>query len=90
MTNSIYKTLLHQQKVKFHFEDEEKDLAAATAAGKLTKSYLDAHKAAHNKFVEILSTLKPSVSDDAIDYAMKWLVNHIKETDFQYKDKLVK
>jgi hemerythrin len=74
--------------VKFHFTEEEKDMTAATSAGKLTKSYLDGHKAAHAKFVEILSTVKPTVSDDVVDYAMKWLVNHIKGTDFQYKDKL--
>ena len=79
---------MHQQKVKFHFDAEEKDLEAATSAGKLTKSYFDSHKAAHKKFVEILSTLKPTVSDDAVDYAMRWLVNHIKVTDFQYKEKL--
>ena len=57
--------------MKFHFTEEEKDMTAATSAGKLTKSYLDGHKAAHAKFVEILSTVKPTVSDDVVDYAMK-------------------
>ena len=60
-------------------------MQAAVGASKLEKTYFDAHKAAHAKFVSILETVKPSVSDDVIDYAMKWLVNHIKTTDFKYK-----
>lgn len=77
-----------REKVKSHFEDEENDMKRAVEAGNLTKTYFDAHAASHNKYIAILSTFEPVVSDEAVDYAMKWLVTHIKKVDFHYKDKL--
>nr|AQV13694.1 hemerythrin [Nephtys incisa] len=69
-------------KVKEHFENEEKLMTE--------KKYsdLDAHKAIHAKFIGDLNGLSAPLKDDKIIYAKEWLVNHIKGTDFKYKDQL--
>eukprot|EP00918_Siedleckia_nematoides_P078480 GHVU01171733.1.p1 GENE.GHVU01171733.1~~GHVU01171733.1.p1 ORF type:complete len:119 (-),score=24.88 GHVU01171733.1:342-698(-) len=61
----------------------------ATEEG-MMKDYPDlkTHKALHDKFVADLKGLSTPLDDKTIDFAKSWLVNHIKNTDFQYKEKL--
>nr|AQV13636.1 hemerythrin [Euphrosine capensis] len=47
-----------------------------------------AHKAIHDKFLADLKAVKPPVNTEGQHWAKDWLVNHIKGTDFKYKDQL--
>nr|AQV13719.1 hemerythrin [Oxydromus pugettensis] len=71
-----------KKKVKDHFAYEEGKMANLDAA------YLTDHKKKHSDFVSKLEALSPPVDGKNIDFAKDWLVQHIKNTDFQYKGKL--
>nr|ASW22269.1 hemerythrin [Eunice norvegica] len=68
-------------KIDFHFRNEEKAMDAASYECK-------DHKQKHKDFEAVLAGLPVPIPDDKIHYAMDWLVNHIKNTDFKYKGKL--
>lgn len=76
------------QKFKEHFVHEEADIKKGVDSGTISQTYLTAHAAAHNKFLEVFGSFKLPVGDDEVDYSMKWLVNHIKAMDFEYKEKI--
>nr|AQV13590.1 hemerythrin [Arichlidon gathofi]AQV13757.1 hemerythrin [Randiella sp. EP-2017] len=68
--------------VKNHFNHEEEMMKAKNYAE------LAPHKQMHDDFVAKISALAVPVSADTVHFAKDWLVNHIKVTDFKYKDKL--
>jgi hemerythrin family non-heme iron protein len=68
--------------VKTHFESEESLMKGANFAD------YSSHKSAHDDFLATLNGLSAPVSDDTVNFAKDWLVNHIKGTDFKYKGKL--
>ncbi|XP_013410049.1 hemerythrin [Lingula anatina] len=68
---------------KDHFADEEGMMAKSTKYGDLA-----AHKQKHDKFIADISKLSCPLNDDQIHFAKDWLVQHIKGTDFEYKEKL--
>nr|ASW22254.1 hemerythrin [Capilloventer sp. Capillo2] len=68
--------------VEKHFHDEEGMMEKAHYAE------IAPHKQMHHDFVAKLKGLKAPVDDATIHFAMDWLVNHIKNTDFKYKGKL--
>ncbi|KAK2173556.1 hypothetical protein NP493_868g05003 [Ridgeia piscesae] len=65
-----------------HFTDEEGMMEKAKYAD------LAAHRTIHNEFVAKIKGLSTPLSDEVVTFAKKWLVNHIKGTDFKYKGKL--
>lgn len=48
----------------------------------------DAHKRKHDIFFKTLTWVTNPVSTEYADYAMNWLAQHIKNTDFKYRYKL--
>jgi len=48
----------------------------------------DAHKLKHDIFFKTLTWVTNPVSTEYMDFAMNWLAQHIKNTDFKYKYKL--
>merc|ERR1711970_1112383 len=48
----------------------------------------DAHKLKHDIFFKTLTWVTNPVSTEYMDWAMNWLAQHIKNTDFKYKYKL--
>ncbi|CAH1796368.1 unnamed protein product [Owenia fusiformis] len=70
--------------VEKHFADEEEMMIAK----KYDEKLLTPHQKAHRDFVSDLKGLAAPVNKDSIDFAKKWLVNHIKGTDFKYKGRL--
>merc|ERR1711971_1474891 len=48
----------------------------------------DAHKLKHDNFFKTLTWVTNPVSTEYIDWAMNWLAQHIKNTDFKYRYKL--
>nr|AQV13713.1 hemerythrin [Oenone fulgida]AQV13716.1 hemerythrin [Oligochaeta sp. EP-2017] len=70
-----------RDRVGTHFKTEEDAMDAAGYP-------CEGHKQKHKDFVEKLAGLSGTLSDETIHYAMDWLVNHIKGTDFHYKGKL--
>merc|ERR1712029_82507 len=48
----------------------------------------DAHKLKHDIFSKTLTWVTNPVSTEYMDFAMNWLAQHIKNTDFKYKYKL--
>ncbi|KAK2179695.1 hypothetical protein NP493_477g03030 [Ridgeia piscesae] len=62
-----------------HFADEEKMMTKKAFDG------LAEHAKVHNEFVATIKGLKVPLDDDTVDFAKKWLVNHIKGVDFKYK-----
>jgi hemerythrin family non-heme iron protein len=71
-----------QKLVKAHFDSEEALMKAANF------SDFASHKGVHDDFLSTLNGLSAPVSDDTVNFAKNWLVNHIKGTDFLYKGKL--
>nr|AQV13684.1 hemerythrin [Mesochaetopterus taylori] len=72
-----------QEVVKAHFADEEGMMSKANFPeyGK--------HKHAHDEFYgKLMSLSSAQVDDEAIKYATRWLVSHIKDTDMKYKKQL--
>jgi len=57
-----------------------------------SKTYHDCeeHKKKHNAFYKVLYDMQNPVPTASIEWAKNWLVQHIKNTDFQYKFKLDK
>jgi hemerythrin family non-heme iron protein len=47
------------------------------------------HKEVHDAYMEKLKHFAVPVKDKDIKYCMSWLVNHIKNTDFKYKNELL-
>ena len=47
------------------------------------------HKMKHYKFFVILDDLKAPIDCEKINWAKNWLAQHIKNTDHQYKEKLL-
>nr|AQV13738.1 hemerythrin [Pectinaria gouldii] len=47
-----------------------------------------AHKAAHDEFIGKLSRLTAPVNSDDVDFCKDWLVQHVKNFDFDYRGKL--
>ncbi|XP_032225455.1 hemerythrin-like protein [Nematostella vectensis] len=74
---------------KGHFTTEEAEMKKGVDAGKLDGAHYKGHCTAHNKFLELFGSFGNNLGDDEINYSMKWLVNHIKSTDFHYKGKLI-
>nr|AQV13625.1 hemerythrin [Drilonereis sp. EP-2017]AQV13630.1 hemerythrin [Eunice pennata]AQV13705.1 hemerythrin [Nicomache venticola] len=73
------KELIHL--VEKHFRNEEKAMDTANYECK-------AHKDMHAGFEKELAGLPNPVQQKHTDFAMDWLVQHIKDTDFKYKGKL--
>ena len=48
----------------------------------------DAHKLKHHIFFKTLTWVTNPVSTEYVDWAMNWLAQHIKNTDFKYRYKL--
>merc|ERR1711887_268275 len=48
----------------------------------------DAHKKKHDVFFKTLTWVTNPVSEEYMNFAMNWLAQHIKNTDFKYKYKL--
>nr|ASW22253.1 hemerythrin [Capilloventer sp. Capillo1] len=71
-----------KQAVADHFASEEAMMKAGNYPDYTT------HKAMHDDFTGTLNKVATPVSNDTIQFAKNWLVNHIKNTDFKYKDKL--
>ena len=67
--------------VVLHFKTEEDSFNAKGWSGAA------AHKATHDKFVQDALAVS-SVGDDQIHFLKNWLVNHIKVSDFQYREVL--
>nr|AQV13642.1 hemerythrin [Galathowenia oculata]AQV13666.1 hemerythrin [Heteromastus filiformis]AQV13773.1 hemerythrin [Themiste pyroides] len=65
-----------------HFTNEQGMMKAANYGDFST------HCAAHKGFLDKIRGLKAPVDDATIKFAKEWLVNHIKGTDFKYKEKL--
>jgi len=57
-----------------------------------SKTYHDCaeHKKKHNAFYKVLFDAKNPVPAETTNWAMNWLAQHIKNTDFQYRFKLDK
>merc|ERR1711872_1069049 len=70
-------------KYRDHFEYEE-GLFSQTK----DDEYVDSHKMKHNAFLATMKGLTVPVAASWIDYATNWLTQHIKNTDFRYKDKM--
>nr|AQV13748.1 hemerythrin [Phascolosoma agassizii] len=65
-----------------HFSHEEGMMQKANYAG------YPPHKKMHEDFLTKIRGLKAPLDDGTVHYAKDWLVNHIKTTDFKYKEKL--
>lgn len=68
--------------VDAHFTYEESEMKANKYAN------FEPHRNAHQKFLADLKGLSAPLSDANINFAKDWLVNHIKDIDFGYKNKL--
>ena len=66
-----------------HFDYEEKQFLAC---GEPCDA--DAHKKKHDIFFKTLTWVTNPVSTEYMDWAMNWLAQHIKNTDFKYRYKL--
>merc|ERR1712243_249932 len=66
-----------------HFDYEEKQFMAC---GEPCDA--DAHKKKHDIFFKTLTWVTNPVSTEYMDFAMNWLAQHIKNTDFRYRYKL--
>merc|ERR1712114_165091 len=66
-----------------HFDYEEKQFMAC---GEPCDA--DAHKKKHDIFFKTLTWVTNPVSTEYMDWAMNWLAQHIKNTDFKYRYKL--
>ena len=66
-----------------HFDYEEKQFMAC---GEPCDA--DAHKKKHDIFFKTLTWVTNPVSTEYMDFAMNWLAQHIKNTDFKYRYKL--
>lgn len=65
-----------------HFKDEEGMMKKENYDG------LTSHNVIHTTFVKKIEGLRCPLDDATINFAKKWLVNHIKGVDFKYKGKL--
>ena len=68
-----------------HFVHEESLLKKSTLHP-AEETYQHINK--HNAFLATMRGLKTPVSSTWIDYATNWLSQHIKNTDFRYKNKM--
>jgi len=66
-----------------HFDYEEKQFMAC---GEPCDA--DAHKKKHDIMFKTLTWVTNPVSTEYVDWAMNWLAQHIKNTDFKYRYKL--
>merc|ERR1712032_1675766 len=66
-----------------HFDYEEKQFMECGEA-----CDADAHKLKHDIFFKTLTWVTNPVSTEYMDWAMNWLAQHIKNTDFGYKGSL--
>jgi len=66
-----------------HFTSEEASMKASK------HDNYTRHKQVHDAYMEKLKHFTVPVADKDIKYCMSWLVNHIKNTDFKYKGKLL-
>jgi len=66
-----------------HFTYEEGCMKASKHDGYVR------HKEVHDCYMDKLKHFSVPVKDKDIKYCMSWLVNHIKNTDFKYKGKLL-
>ncbi|XP_014664313.1 PREDICTED: hemerythrin-like isoform X2 [Priapulus caudatus] len=65
-----------------HFLCEEKRQQKANFAG------YDLEKKVHDEFLEVLGKVSCPVTDEVVNFAKDWLVQHIKNYDMLYKGKL--
>jgi len=76
----------HLQKVmKEHFDHEQSLFKEIPNFDE----YIEEHIAKHDKFLGILADHSVPLDCDFINYAETWLVQHIKNTDFAYRGKMV-
>jgi len=68
-----------------HFYNEEKMVCEAS---NLPLDYCTQHKRKHTQFSEKIAKFSAPVSNEQLYFAMDWLVQHIKNTDFGYKGNL--
>ena len=73
------------QSYEHHFAHETGLLAKSTL---YPAEELYQHINKHNAFIATMRGLKTPVASSWIDYATNWLTQHIKNTDFRYKDKM--
>merc|ERR1712142_823429 len=66
-------------KYRDHFEYEE-GLFSQTK----DDEYVDSHKMKHKTFMDKMTGWSAPVSQDQLNWAKNWLVQHIKNTDFEY------
>merc|ERR1711872_864446 len=66
-------------KYRDHFEYEE-GLFSQTK----DDEYVDSHKMKHKTFMDKMTGWSAPVSKDQLNWAKNWLVQHIKNTDFEY------
>ncbi|XP_014662190.1 PREDICTED: neurohemerythrin-like [Priapulus caudatus] len=65
-----------------HFATEEEMMEKAKYAD------YHSHKKIHDEFAARLGKVESPVSDDDVNWAKNWLVQHIKGIDLSFKDKL--
>jgi len=70
-------------KMRAHFDYEQGFFCNSE-----TYNDCESHKKKHDIFYKKLYSFKVPVSKSYVDWAKNWLVQHIKNTDFQYKHKL--
>ena len=69
----------------FHFNHEQ-DLFTNSTLYPSEEQYQHINK--HNAFLATMKGLTVPVAASWIDYATNWLTQHIKNTDFRYKEKM--
>jgi len=72
-----------KKQMKTHFDYEENRFCSVP-----NFNCVD-HKMKHYKFFVILDDLKAPIDCEKINWAKNWLAQHIKNTDHQYKEKLL-
>merc|ERR1712002_95152 len=72
-----------KSKMRAHFDYE-----SGLFCNSETYNDCEDHKAKHDKFFKQLYALQNPVGQDDVEWAKNWLVQHIRNTDFQYKHKL--
>jgi len=80
---SSYNLLNMVATMQQHFTYEEGAMKASKHDGYAR------HKQVHDCYMDKLKKFSLPVKDREIKYCMSWLVNHIKNTDFKYKGKLL-
>merc|ERR1712212_455526 len=91
--STLYQRIDDEHKHLFHtiwacYDNRESSYALLNMEASKHDGYAR-HKQVHDCYMDKLKHFSVPVKDKDIKYCMSWLVNHIKNTDFKYKGKLL-